>query len=59
VYLKLFEKFYAPLAAAILQPFAADANLPMEKISALDKLYMSVTNALDHLANQVGLRVAA
>jgi hypothetical protein len=59
VYLKLFEKFYAPLAAAILQPFAADANLPTEKISALDKLYMSVTNALDHLADQVGLRVAA
>lgn len=59
VYLKLFEKFYAPLAAAILQPFAADANLPIEKISTLDKLYMSVMKALDHLADQVGLRVAA
>lgn len=59
VYLKLFEKFYAPLAAAIVQPFAADANLPAEKISVLDKLYLSVTKALDHLADHVGLRVAA
>ena len=59
MYLKLFEKFYAPLDAAILQPFAADANLPIEKISTLDKLYMGVMKALDHLADQVGLRVAA
>jgi len=59
VYLKLFEKFYAPLAAAIAQPLPADANLPVEKISPLDKLYMSVTRALDHLADHVGLRVAA
>jgi len=33
--------------------------LPIEKISTLDKLYMSVMKALDHLADQVGLRVAA
>ena len=59
VYLKLFEKFYAPLAAAIAQPPPADANLPVEKISPLDKLYMSVTRALDHLADHVGLRLAA
>ena len=59
MYLKLFEKFYAPLAGAIVQPFAADANVPLEKISVLDKLYMGLTKALDHLADQVGLRVAA
>jgi hypothetical protein len=59
IYLKLFERFYAPLAAAIVQPFHADANFPIEKISALDKLYMSVTKALDQLADHVGLGVAA
>ena len=52
------QRFYAPLTATILQPFAADANLPMENISTLDKLYMSVMKALDQLADQVGLRVA-
>ncbi len=59
VYLKLFEKFYAPLASAIAHPLPADTNLPMEKISPLDKLYFSVTKALDQLADHVGLRVAA
>jgi len=59
IYLKLFERFYAPLAAAIVQPFHADVNLPIEKISPLDKLYMSVTKALDQLADHVGLGVAA
>ena len=59
IYLKLFERSYAPLAAAIVQPFHADANFPIEKISALDKLYMSVTKALDQLADHVGLGVAA
>ena len=59
VYLKLFEKFYAPLVAAIVQPFAPDADLSAEKIATLDKLYLSVTKALDHLADHVGLRVAA
>ena len=59
VYLKLFEKFYARLAAAILQPFAAEANLPIEKISTLDKLYMSVMKPWTIWQIQVGLRVAA
>ena len=31
----------------------------LEKISVLDRLYMGVTKALDNLADQVGLRVAA
>ena len=59
IYLKLFERFYAPLASAILQPFVADAGVPEEKVTALDKLYLTLTKALDQLADHVGFRVAA
>src|SRR5437016_9169498 len=37
VFLKLYEKIYAPLTAGILQPFAADQSIPKEKITALDR----------------------
>ena len=59
IYLKLFEPFYAPLASAILQPFVADARVPEEKVSVLDKLYLTLAKALDQLADHVGFRVAA
>jgi hypothetical protein len=58
VYLKLFEKIYAPLTAGLLKPFPADARLPTDKIAQLDRLYLAVTQALDKLLEGVGLKAA-
>ena len=58
LFLKLFEKLYAPLTAGILQPFAADQSVPSEKTSPLDQRYQAVGQALDHLVEAVGLKVA-
>ena len=58
VYLKLFEKIYAPLTAGLLKPFPADARLSRDKIAQLDKLYLAVTQALDNLLEGVGLKAA-
>src|SRR6266702_1424676 len=58
VFLKLYEKIYAPLTAGILQPFAADQSIPKEKITALDRRYTAVIEALDDLVEAVGLKAA-
>lgn len=58
VYLKLFEKIYAPLTAGLLAPVPADAQLPPGKATELDRLYRAVTQALDHLVEGVGLKAA-
>jgi len=58
VFLKLYEKIYAPLTAAILQPFAADQAIPKEKITPLDRRYTSVMQALDDLLDAIGLKAA-
>ncbi len=58
LFLKLFEKIYAPLTAAILQPFAPDKTLPLDAISPLDRRYHAVLQALDNLTEAVGLNVA-
>jgi hypothetical protein len=58
VYLKLFQKIYAPLTAGILKPFAGDKMLPDEKTTRLDRLYRAVVRALDTLVKAVGLRAA-
>jgi hypothetical protein len=34
-----YEKIYAPLAAGILRPFAADQDIPQEKTTTLDRRY--------------------
>ena len=58
VYLKLFEKIYAPLTAGIWQPFLGDSQLPEERSSQLDRLYRAVVTALDNLLEAVGLKAA-
>jgi hypothetical protein len=58
VFLKLFEKIYAPLTAGLLAPFAGDSNLPTTKTTRLDKLCRAVVTALDKLVRTVGLKVA-
>ncbi len=58
VYLKLFEKLYAPLTAGLLAPFPGDTQLPPEKTTQLDRLYRAVAQALDNLVEGVGLKAA-
>jgi len=58
VYLKLFEKIYAPLASAILKPFKPDSQLQSARTSLLDRLYRTVLSALDLLVDAVGIKVA-
>ena len=42
----------------MLEPFAADQSIPKEKLNALDRRYTAVVEALDELANAVGLKAA-
>jgi hypothetical protein len=58
VFLKLFERIYAPLTAGLLHPFAGDARVQDQRRSQLDKLYQQVVNALDRLLHGVGLKAA-
>jgi hypothetical protein len=58
VFLKLFEKVYEPLTAGLLAPFPGDSQLPLPKMTRLDKLYRAVVTALDKLIQTVGLKVA-
>ena len=58
VFLKLFERVYAPLTAGLLAPFAADSRLQKDKRSHLDRLYQRVTDDLDKLMHAVGLKAA-
>ena len=39
IFLKLFERVYAPLTAGLLRPVTADARLPEDKRHQLDRLY--------------------
>jgi hypothetical protein len=58
VYLKLFERVYAPLTQGILQPFPQDQRLLPTRTSLLDRLYRAVVEALDQLVSAVGLKAA-
>ena len=59
VFLKLFEKIYAPLTAGLLAPFRGDRTLAEEKRCQLDRLYQRVCDNLDALLCAVGLKIAA
>jgi len=59
VFLKLFERVYAPLTAGLLAPVAADARLAQDKRHQLDRLYQRVVTDLDALLRAVGLKTAA
>jgi hypothetical protein len=58
VFLKLFERVYAPLTAAILRPFSSDTKLQDTRRSQLDRLYARVVSSLDQLLLAVGLKAA-
>jgi hypothetical protein len=55
IFLKLFDRIYAPLTAAVLHPIPADKALPSRKRSLLDRLYQRLTDALDDLLRALGL----
>jgi hypothetical protein len=59
VFLKLFERIYAPLTAGLLQPLSGDSKLQRQKRSQLDRLYQRVVDDLDQLLKAVGLKAAA
>jgi hypothetical protein len=59
VFLKLFERVYAPLTAGLLSPVSADARTPDQKRSQLDRLYRRIIDDLDALVQAVGLKAAA
>jgi hypothetical protein len=59
VFLKLFERVYAPLTAGLLRPVTADARLAEEKRHRLDRLYQRIVTDLEALLEAVGLRSAA
>jgi len=58
MYLKIFEKLYAPLTAGVLKPFAGDKQLAPKRVTRLDKLYSAVVKALDNLCMAVGIKAA-
>ena len=59
VFLKLFERIYAPLTAGILKPFPGDRVLAEQKRCELDRLYQRISDDLDALLGAVGLKSAA
>ena len=59
LFLKLFERVYAPLTAGLLKPVTADSRLADEKRHRLDRLYQRIVIDLDALLEAVGLRTAA
>ena len=59
VYLKLFERIYAPLTAGLLAPFRGDRILAEERRCQLDRLYQCISDNLDALLRAVGLKIAA
>jgi hypothetical protein len=58
VFLKLFERIYAPLTAGLLQPYSPDSKLPPHKRTQLDRLYQKIVDDLDQLLRAVGLKAA-
>src|SRR5438128_4374341 len=53
VFLKLFERIYAPLTTGLLCPFSADTKLNDARRSQLDCLYARVASSLDNLLQAV------
>jgi hypothetical protein len=59
LFLKLFERVYAPLTAGLLRPVAADTALPEAKRHQLDRLFQRIVTDLDALWRAIGLTAAA
>jgi hypothetical protein len=55
LYLKLYQRIYAPLTAGICAPDRADNLVLSQRRTKLDRLYAAVDDALQKLADHVGL----
>jgi hypothetical protein len=55
LYLKLYQRLYAPLTAAIRDPKAADNEVLTHHRTKLDRLYGAVDQALQKLADHLGM----
>ena len=58
VFLKLFERIYAPLTAGLLSPFRGDPLLQQQRRSQLDCLYQRIVDDLERLLQAIGLKAA-
>jgi hypothetical protein len=58
VFLKRFERIYAPLTAGLLGPIPGDDRLHHQKRSQLDRLYQRVVDDLDNLVRALDPKVA-
>jgi hypothetical protein len=58
VFLKLFDRIYAPLTAGLLQRVSGDSKLQRQKRTQLDRLYQKIVHDLDQLITAVGLKAA-
>jgi hypothetical protein len=59
VFLKLFERIYAPLTAGLLQSVPGDTKLQQHRRTQLDRLYQQLADDLEKLFAKVGLKIAA
>jgi hypothetical protein len=58
LFLKLFERIYAPLTAGLLHPFHGDTKLANTRLTQLDRLYRRIADDLNKLLSAVGLKAA-
>ena len=59
VFLKLFERVYAPLTAGLLRPVPATANSNSKDTPNLTASISASSDDLDQLLSAVGLKLAA
>jgi DNA-binding transcriptional ArsR family regulator len=55
LYLKLYHRLYAPLTAAILEPYAPDNQILNSRRVKIDRLYAAVDRTLQKLAEHIGI----
>jgi hypothetical protein len=53
-YMKIYQRFYAPLTSAIQAPFPGDERISTRQQSKLDRLYVALDDALKELADNLG-----
>jgi hypothetical protein len=54
VFLKLFDRIYAPLTAGLLEPVSGDSKLQQQKRTQVDRLYQKLVDDLERLMAAVG-----
>src|SRR5256886_7519931 len=56
IFIKLFERVYAPLTAGLLKPFTPAAVLSKPKHPRLDSLYQRIVSDIEELLFAVGVK---